>query len=276
MVDVNKNVLLVGSTGYIGGHVFAALSPRLQLVRSVSRAGNIRLDELRNIDAVINVAGLAHSSTADSVDYARVNSIFPCELARVARDAGVKKFIHVSSIAVYGGNVNRIDESTPCAPDSPYGRSKLDADLALLSLQRDDFDVVILRPPMVYGPNAPGNPARLKQLVKLLPVLPLGGITNYRSFLSLGNLITFVERALAVSCQGVLIIADDDSISTTDFVKHIAKIHELRVLLINIALFHRVMSMLLPTAAGKLLSDLVVSNASAKQFLGIDWDLPFG
>lgn len=276
MSDGNRNILLVGSSGYIGRHVFAAFSSTFKVVKSVSRAGDLRLNELQNIDVVINAAGLAHSSATQPTEYAKVNAIFPCELARAARDAGVKKFIHLSSIAVYGSNINRIDESTPEAPDSPYGISKLDGDLALLSLQSDAFDVVILRPPMIYGPNAPGNPARLQRLAKLLPVLPLGGITNRRSFLSVNNLVTFVERALTASVHGVLLVADDDSVSTTKFVRHVARMHDQTVLLVNISFFFLILSVLLPTVAAKLLSDLVVSNMSTKQLIHIECDLPFG
>lgn len=274
MHDVN--LLLVGSSGYLGKNIYKALSGSCAIRCALSRASDIKPHEFIGVDVVVNVAGLAHSSEAGFWDYNLVNSQFPYELASEARHAEVKKFVHISSISVYGSSARHIDESTTEAPDCAYGKSKLEGDRLLISLEQDAFEVVIIRPPMIYGLYAPGNPMRLRNMIEKLRVLPLDGISNRRSFISIDNLIIFIKSAVSNNCRGTFLVSDDDEVATTDFVKYIAKTHKLKLFLFKLPFLRIVLSIILPHIAEKMFGDLTVSNVKAKKLLSIDRLLPFG
>ncbi|MFD3081114.1 NAD-dependent epimerase/dehydratase family protein, partial [Streptococcus agalactiae] len=118
--------------------------------------------------------------------YQKVNTELPIELANLAKEAGVDQFIFLSSMSVYGNEESLISSATKANPSTCYGKSKLAAEAGLKALQSDHFKILIMRPPMVYGPKATGNYARLSKLSKVTPIFPKIG--NQRSMIFIDNL----------------------------------------------------------------------------------------
>ena len=133
-------------------------------------------------DVVFHVAGIAHADVGKVTEegkelYRKVNTELAIETAKKARAAGVKQFIFMSSAIVYGasspiGKEKIITKDTKPEPENFYGESKLNAETGLLELSAGDFKVVILRPPMIYGPGCKGNYNSLRKFALKLPIFP--------------------------------------------------------------------------------------------------------
>lgn len=143
--------------------------------------------------ALIHLAARAHvlkeTDTDPASAFHRDNVIMSVNIARAARLCGITRFVYVSSIGAVGDSTEAVplDETAACSPATPYGRSKLAAERELQDLQTPGL--VIVRPPLVYGHGAPGNMARLRQLVSLGIPLPFGAVRNQRSLIHVLNLI---------------------------------------------------------------------------------------
>lgn len=183
------------------------------------------------ITTVIHLAGLAHrlSGLASLEEFRSVNVDGSINLARQAADAGVRRFVFVSSIGVLGQVTpvgQPLTDTSPARPITPYAVSKHEAEEALKTLCPTlGLELVILRPPLVYGAQAPGNFGRLVHLVRSGYPLPLVSVRNRRSMVSVGSL----SRAL-IACatkdeaaNQTFVVADEAPISTVGVVKAIAK-----------------------------------------------------
>lgn len=243
-------VQVVGHTGFIGRHLFRNLSESEIAVAGVSRstfeAANLTDDQSIDASDLVSIkdgrfpivhgthtlvfaAGLAHIQRHpnDQVsEYEKVNSDLPVNYARAAIASGVRRFLYISSIGVHGeGSSEPYSENSGFAPSDEYSRSKVVAEQELTKLFRGtDSELVIIRPPMVYGPNAPGNFSRLASLVRKGLPLPFGGLSNPRSFISIQNLVSFLVRCIDHPNAGgeVFVVSDNDDTTTRDFVREIA------------------------------------------------------
>jgi UDP-glucose 4-epimerase len=170
-------------------------------------------------------------------------------------------------MSVYGkeGELGRpvvIVADTACHPTTLYGKSKLEAEKLLLSLQDENFAVTIVRPPMIYGPRCPGNYARLRKLVLHLGIFPK--IDNKRSMIFIDNLCYSLEQAIAQTTTGVLLPQNPEYVSTSELIRLIGEQHGKRVL------FSRVMGLavrFIPIGAvkklyGNLVYEIQVSEQS--------------
>lgn len=239
-----RTVLVTGASGFVGRATAEAFRARGWQVRTAghSRAGPKDLAvalspeadwsaAVAGCDCVVHLAARAHILTERSADplaeFMRINAEATLTLARAAIAAGVRRFVFMSSIAVNGpetaGPLRELDKPRP---ESDYGRSKLRAEQGLLALvAQSSMQLTILRPPLVYGP---GVGARFLQLLKLagsgLP-LPLGGIDNRRSLISVMNLTdAIVQCADRVAAAGqTFLVADDTTISTPDLIRALAR-----------------------------------------------------
>ncbi|NQV00493.1 MAG: NAD-dependent epimerase/dehydratase family protein, partial [Parcubacteria group bacterium] len=158
--------------------------------------------------------------------YFRVNRSLTVEVAKKAKIEGVKQFIFMSSMSVYGleGKIGEdivITKDTLCKPNTYYGKSKLDAENELRKLNNTDFIVAIVIAPMIYGPNCPGNYAHFKKLMVKVPIFPL--INNKRSMLFIDNLSEFVRLLINNQDFGLFFPQNKEYVSTTELVKLIAK-----------------------------------------------------
>ena len=181
-------------------------------------------------NVVVHTAALVHKKESNYTekDYFDVNCSLTIELAQKAKAAGVKHFIFFSTMAVYSGTAE-IVESTPLNPTTMYGKSKLAAERELMKMSDEHFIVSIIRPPMVYGPNCPGNYALLSKLAKKTPVFPM--VQNERSMIFIDNLTEFVRQLIENQDEGIFHPQDREYIQTSDMVKEIASVHGRRIIM---------------------------------------------
>jgi UDP-glucose 4-epimerase len=202
------------------------------------RLGNIDkntfwVDGLRDIDTVIHCAAKAHvinkCEKGQLNEFREINVHGTLKLARESVLSGVKRFIYISSIGVNGIETKKgcvfTEEDKP-NPQNSYGISKLEAEEGLrLIAKESNLEVVIIRPPLIYGPNAPGNfGALLRALQKGIP-LPFGGIGNQRSFVALDNLVDFIILCTShpKAANQTFLISDGQDISTSELLVQMIK-----------------------------------------------------
>lgn len=242
-------VLVTGATGFIGRHLVPALQGEGYRVRAALRtAGPGAWDEagligdigttidwaplFQEVDCVIHLAALAHRPPREErrlgATYHRVNAEGTWRLAEAAREAGVRRVVLVSSVAVTGSLASMaVNEATPPAPDTAYGRSKADAEAGLVQRLADGgSDWCILRPPLVYGPGNPGNMARLLRLLRCPLPLPLASIDNRRSFCFVDNLASAVAAVLThpAASRQVFNVSDAEVISTPELLRLLGRL----------------------------------------------------
>ena len=184
-------------------------------------------------DVVFHVAGIAHADVGKVSEegkelYRKVNTELAIETAKKARAADVRQFIFMSSAIVYGasspiGKEKIINKDTKPEPENFYGESKLNAETGLLELTADDFRVVILRPPMIYGPGCKGNYNSLRKFALKFPVFPK--VANERSMLYIDNLCEFIRLMIDNDESGIFHPANRELSNTSEMVKMIAEAH---------------------------------------------------
>ena len=205
------------------------------------RDGSWRGEDFTGFDVVYHVAGLAHSdngriSPEKAQKYYEINTDLTKELAKKAKREGVKQFIFMSSAIVYGdsapiGRRRRIDRSTVCTPANCYGDSKLQAELGLRRLEDKNFRVVILRPPMIYGPGCKGNYPVLSLFAQRLLVFPY--VDNERSMLFVDNLMAFVKLMIDNEESGTFFPQNAEYSNTSELVRMIAEAHGKKLILVR-------------------------------------------
>lgn len=208
---------------------------------------NVLLDTLKNIDVVIHTAARVHVMDDNVIDplteFRKMNVNASESLARQAGIAGVKRFIFLSSIKVNGETTDDREafrETDQPAPEDAYGQSKLEAENALFkSGEKSSMDIVIIRPPLIYGPAVKANFASIINVIKKGIPLPFRSIANQRSMLALANLIDLIKICLThpAAANQIFLIADGEDVSTTELVKKIAKAYKQPIRLIPVPVF---------------------------------------
>lgn len=226
-------IIIIGSGSYIGTCLEAYLNqwPEKYSVDCISSINLQPTAELfTGYDVVYNVAGIAHQKeTKENRDLLfKVNRDLAISVAKAAKDAGVKHFIQMSSLSVYGILNGHITPSTVPAPNTAYGESKLQAEEAIQKLADERFCTIILRSPMVYGKGCRGNYGRLRSFVLKTPFFPDCG--GERSMIYVGNLCEFIRRMIDDPNTGVFFPQNAEYVSVTEMVKTIAELngHKLR------------------------------------------------
>ena len=223
------NILITGAGSYVGTSV----------ERWIKNHSNHRVDTLDMLkdtwrdtdfsqyDVVYHVAGIAHVNAKASMEalYYKVNRDLTIEVAQIAKKAGVKQFIFMSSMIVFHESQSLIPEmitsdTLPC-PNGFYGDSKLQAEKGLHNLACDTFKVCILRPPMIYGPNSKGNFPRLIKLSAKTPIFP--DFHNQRSMLYIDNLAEFVLQAVNRQLSGTFYPQNRELSDTVEIIRYFAK-----------------------------------------------------
>lgn len=286
-------ILITGATGFVGQEIITQKAN----FRCVIREGEsltcddvfviTGLDEntcwdvgLTNINAIIHLAGIAHNKHVSQDDFRSVNTEGTLHLARQAARLGVKRFVFVSSIGVNGAFTQKapFNIHSIANPQNNYAQSKYEAELGLKNIADETgLEVVIVRPTLVYGVNAPGNFGMLTKLVKLLPLLPFGLVNNRRSFISVKNIASLLlECATNQNAAGHIFLASDgDTISTKQLTNAIAEGLGKKVIQLPIpASFMRLCGKLTGKSAviEQLLGNLEVDSSNLQEVLG--WTPP--
>ncbi|MTV19282.1 NAD-dependent epimerase/dehydratase family protein [Staphylococcus delphini] len=237
---MKKKILMTGTTGYVTRHLASYLSTQGYEVEQISVRNNAwETSSFGNYDVMIHTAALVHNNTPNArfSDYIRVNTTLTTRIAKKAKQEGVKQFIFMSTMAVYGlegsvGEKTIINEETKLQPRTDYGISKLKAEEKLNELEDDAFKVAIVRPPMIYGANSPGNFDKLRRVAQLLPVLPY--INNQRSALYIEHLNRYISELIHLEASGIYHPQDEFYFETTKVMKEIRKILDKRTITVPV------------------------------------------
>ena len=297
----NLNVLMTGASGFVGSHLLKRMERRQGLrVRAAVRrfsgvsscsmvhVGNIEQhtdwsNALNEQDVVVHVAALAHVTDNDTEEsltvFRRVNVDGTLNLAREAADSGVQRFIFISSIGVNGNNNTLpFTEDDQPNPTGAYAQSKWEAELGLGAIGRETgMEIVIVRPPLVYGPNAPGNFGSLVRMIEKGIPLPLGAIHNKRSLVSLDNLVDLIMTCIdhPAAANQVFLASDGQDVSTTELLRGVGRAmgKPARLIPVPAGMLMFGASLLGKKAvAQRLLGSLQVDISKARNVLG--WEPP--
>jgi nucleoside-diphosphate-sugar epimerase len=243
-------VLITGAMGFVGGNLarHLARNPRVRVVGAVNHraphdcgdiiewiypgqlgADSDWSDALAAVDVVIHAAARVHvmrGARKAGAEFYRVNTEGTLRLAEQASQAGVRRFVFLSTVAVYGLNRSEepITEHTPLRSQTDYASSKRLAEQGLARFA-DAMEVVVVRPPVVYGPGAPGNVARLAALVEKGVPLPFAGTENRRSLIGIANLVDVLTLCIdsPAAAGQTLLVSDGEDLSTEQLVKLLAE-----------------------------------------------------
>ena len=297
------NILITGATGFVGKcltdrlctdgyQVTAAVrasSASLPINVQTIRIGNIASDTdwfetLEGIETVVHLAARVHVMNDTSVnplaEFRTVNVAGTMRLAREAAKAGVRRFIFVSSIKVNGEETNSpYTEDQPVQPSDPYGISKMEAEQALRCIQAETgMGVVIIRPPLVYGPGVKANFYNLLKIVNLGIPLPLASVFNKRSLIYVENLVDVIVTCICNpnAAGQTYLVSDGEDVSTPELVRRMASALEKPVRLFPFPA--RIMSLtgkLLGKSepVDRLIGSLLIDSSKIRRDLG--WRPPF-
>ncbi len=301
---LHMNLLVTGSTGLVGSRVVALGEQKIWAVKSVTRQSSNTIGSdifcinsldgqtdwsgaFEGVDCVVHCAARVHqmreSESTALEAYRKVNTEGTLNLAKQAACAGVKRFVFISSIKVNGEFSKKgypFSSVVNKPPTDPYGLSKYEAELGLAKLSAETgLEVVIIRPPLVYGPGVQANFLSMMRWTRKQLPLPLGSIDNKRSLVYVDNLADLILKCCEnPSAVGkVLLVSDDHDISTTELLKCVAKHMDKESYLIPIpSRWIKTVSKLLGKAGvgQRLCSSLQVDITETKREL--NWTPPIG
>lgn len=289
-------VLVTGANGFVG----SALCPYLAalghtVIPAVRRQSGIASEvvvhgaeswkaALKGCDSVIHLAARAHvmqDQEQDLLQAFRASNVdTTIELAKRAVEAGVRRFVFMSTIKVNGEETapgSSFSPDDPVAPKDPYAISKWEAEQELSEIAKSTgLEVVIIRPPLVYGPGVKGNFAALIKWVKNGIPLPLGAIRNRRSMMALDNLVNFTALCADIDASPnakgqVFLVSDGEDVSTAELLRKVAKAFRRNSRLFRVPEgLMRVAARWMGKAsiADRLFGSLVVDDSKARQMLG--------
>jgi len=225
-------VLVVGG-GYIG-RSFAQYAAKKFEVELVDSYGGWKTQPFEGYDSVLFAAGIAHRK--ESFDkktlYFEINRDLAIQVAEKAKHSGVKQFVYLSSMSVFGQAKEEISEATqpPTEHNTYYGHSKYEAEIALKNLENENFKIAIIRPPMVYGHNCPGKFATLVRLAKYMPIIP--DTKNSRSMIYIDNLCEFLCMKIFETASGEFNPQNGEYVNTAHLIKLVRRLMGRKTLII--------------------------------------------
>jgi len=265
-----KKLLVTGSNGFVGSSFINQYRNRYEFEKFSLLVKKLEDISFNDINIILHCAALVHQELEHSYEkYYEINVEYPYKLAKLSKENGIKQFIFISTIAVYGEDKEILMHDSICNPVTSYGKSKLEAEKELMKLNDDSFIVGILRPPMIYGKNAPGNIDTLVKFIKKLPIIPLGGIKNKRSFISIQNLCHLIDEIISQERAGIFLASDDKPLSTSKLIELIAKNLDKKVYLIKVPFLKNLLKFLKPSFHKRLYGSLEVDNTLTKEKLNL-------
>lgn len=242
-------------------------------------------DFLSGVDTVVHCAARVHVMSDQVPDplfeFQKINVHATLNLARQAAAASVRRFVFISSVKVNGESTEQGKPFSPIdvpAPEDPYGLSKLEAEQGLMRLAGETgMEIVIIRPPLVYGPGVKGNFASMIKLISKGLPLPLGAIHNKRTLVGIDNLVDLIIRCIdhPAATNQIFLAGDGEDLSTTELLHGVAEAmgRPARLVPVPAALLNLVAMLLGKRAvAQRLLGSLQVDIGKARELL--DWEPP--
>ncbi|MFC0272288.1 NAD-dependent epimerase/dehydratase family protein [Metabacillus herbersteinensis] len=260
-----KKILITGENSYVGKSLEKWLGkyPERYSIDSISlRNDSWKEKEFSEYDVVFHAVGIAHiKETKENADlYYKINRDMAYEVAQKAKGEGVQQFIFLSSMSVYGIETGVIDKNSPLKPKTNYGKSKLQAEGLIKTLADEKYNIVIVRPPMIYGKGCKGNYSRLAKMALKFPLFP--SIENKRSMIYIENLCEFLRFLIDDSKSGIFFPQNKEYVCTSEMVKIIAEVHEKRIRMIKLLnpLLRLINTSTLNKVFGNLYYDKEISN----------------
>ena len=227
-----KKILVIGKNGYVSNcfkEYIGQFKNEYTAELITARDGLWKKCDFSQYEAIFNTVGLTHNDARAGTEdqFMKLNSELAYDLAYKAKKEGVKTFVHMSSMIVYGnmsglGQRRIITEKTiPDPSDSIYGRSKLAGEERIKQLADENFSVAVIRSPLIYGIKAPDNVKRLIQFAQKFPVFP--NLENHISMIYDENLCELVRLIIENHSNGIFYPQQETAISTSQFVKDIAQ-----------------------------------------------------
>jgi nucleoside-diphosphate-sugar epimerase len=266
-----NRILITGTYTFIGTN-FRQYSEN-KIIEEISLRDNKPENiDFSKVDVLLHLAAIVHQSKRiEEHEYNRINRDLCLRVAELAKGAGVKQFIFLSSVKVYGKFIPASEpwnEDSECHPDDSYGKSKYEAEIALKNLEDTGFIVSIIRTPIVYGPGVKANMLRLISLIEKFPLLPFKNVHNNRCYTYIENLIGTIDRIIELKASGTFIVMDDSGLSTSDLVKYLAKYLHRNTFLFRVPdMFRRILSILMPTSFDRLFGSFYLDNHKTKEIL---------
>ncbi len=264
-------VLITGANSFVGTN-FRKFSQYTD-IEEVSLFNTKPEDiEFSKYDVVLHLAAIVHKSKKiTEAEYFRVNKDLCLRVAEHAKKRGIRQFIFLSTLKVYGEFENSYvlrNENSECFPDDAYGRSKYSAEIGLKKLEDENFIISIIRTPLVYGEGVKANMINLVKLVDLFPILPFGKIGNRRNFTYTENLVGYIDRIIEMGVSGTFITMDDKAHSTTELIYYISKSLGKKVRLFKLPqMFLRLGYLFVPYKLDRLFGSLVFDNSKTRKVL---------
>jgi nucleoside-diphosphate-sugar epimerase len=264
-------ILITGANSFVGSN-FKRFS-QYKDIEEISLYENGFEDvDFGKYDVVLHLAAIVHQSKKNSEsEYFKVNKDLCLLVAEKARISGVKHFVFLSTLKVYGDFVKSHElrnENSQCFPDDAYGRSKYEAEIGLKRMENSDFIVSIIRPPLVYGEGVRANMLSLIKLIELSPLLPFGNIYNKRDFIYTENLVGFIDKIIEKRASGIFIVKDDGALSTTELIYHLSKSLHRKVTLFTVpSILIRIATHFFPSFFNKLFGSMEFDNSETIKLL---------
>jgi len=260
-----KKILITGANSYIGTSVEKWLMKEPDKYKADTidlKDGSWQEQDFSKYDVVFHVAGIVHikETSANQNIYYKVNRDLAYETAKKSKKEEVRQFIFLSTMSVYGIEKGVITKDSFLNPRTAYGKSKLEAERLINELKNENFKIVILRPPMVYGRNCKGNYSRLANFAIRTPVFPK--IDNKRSMIYIDNLSEFIKQVIDNESDGLFFPQNSEYVNTSEMVRLIAEVHGRRIIMIK--LFNPILRVLNVSTINKVFGDLVYDMALSK------------
>jgi UDP-glucose 4-epimerase len=264
-------ILITGANSFIGTNFrrFSKYREIEEVSLSLYKPEDI---DYSQYDVILHLAAIVHQSKKiHDNEYFSVNKDLCLKVAENAKKAGVRQFVFLSTLKVYGdfnSDHNIRTENSPCFPDDSYGKSKYEAEIGLKKIEDDNFTVSIIRPSLVYGAGVKANMLSIVKLIGFFPILPFGSISNKRNFIYIENLVGFIDRIIEKRASGVFIVKDDDAISTTQLVSYLAENLGRKMTLFKLPeFFISAGKFILPSAFSRLFGSFNFDNSETKKIL---------
>ena len=283
---MKNSIILTGSSGFLGSRFLRKSAFREHTTPVSLQKTSVSEIDFKGVTTVLHCAGIAHRmEKTDEKLYFDVNRDLTLQLAEAAKANGVKHFIFLSTIKVFGldfsdnliqGNLSP-SSSTDMSPETKvkgealaqvelpphadaYGLSKLEAETGLKELEDKSFGVTIIRPPLIYGPGVKGNLQKLMQAIQGSGPLPLGGIDNRRSMIFVDNLIALIDCLIRKGENIIITPSDQPAISTSELAQHLANTINPSKKILSIPVFLRpIIKLLKPAFYSRLFRSLEVA-----------------